>query len=183
MVLLRILLMLTAVLAGPLCAQEEQVVSVRDADGKRVERIRFIYEKDKALLNKELRSAMRIQEGKRFSRRFFNSDLAAVVNLYRGKGYREAEITSKRLAVDKRDRLHIAIELDSGEKWTVERVRILGGAPFDSTFLGSLVNLRSGDDLNYGEVLEGELNLQVFFNQQGYPHATVHNEWKDHPAD
>ena len=181
MTLQKAILILTVVLLAPLGAQQHRTVSVREADGKRVERIRFLYEGDKALTSRDLRNAMRIQQGEHFSRRFYNSDLAMVLNLYRAKGYREAEITRKKLELDEKERLHITISLDSKELWIVEDVRVRGGAPFDSTLLLGLVTLKKGDDLNYGEVLEGERSLQIFFNQQGYPHARVRNEWNDFP--
>ena len=176
-----LILFLLVVGAWPVRAQEERIVSQREGDGLKVERIRFVYKKDKVLKSQDLRNAMRIQEGERFSRRFFKGDLATAIALYQSKGYREAEIVRKTLSVDGKNRLHIFVELDSGERWKVADMEIRGGGPFAVEKLMNLVELRSGDNLNYGKVLEGERALQIFLNRWGYPHASVRNEWVDHP--
>lgn len=160
---------------------EGREVTAREAEDRKVQRISFAYSGDKALKSKELRSAMRVQEGGRFSRRFFNNDLAVVLDLYRGRGYRNAQITRRTLVLDRRNRLHATIELDSGPRWTVGEVTVQGGQPFAAEELRTQVRLRPGDDLDYGQVLEGERTLQVFLNERGYPHAAVRNEWLDHP--
>jgi outer membrane protein assembly factor BamA len=83
--------------------------------------------------------------------------------------------------LDRRNRLHATIELDSGPKWTVGEVSLQGGAPFAADELRQQIRLQAGDDLDYGQVLEGERILQVYLNERGYPHAVVRNEWLDHP--
>ncbi len=160
-------------------AAEEDLreVSDREADEQRVAKVHFAHRGQKLIKNETLRSAMRIQEGGRFHRRFFKSDLGAVVNLYRGRGYRDAEIARKRLYLDSRERLRIEIEIDSGALWTVRTVRIEGGDPYTPDQLHAQMGLRPGDPLDYGKVLAGERRLQLFLNQHGYPHASVRNEW------
>ncbi|MEW6753633.1 MAG: POTRA domain-containing protein [Candidatus Latescibacterota bacterium] len=163
-------------------AQGGREIDARQADGKRVAAVRFTYPGEKVLKSSDLRSAMRIQEGDRFSRRFFNGDMAAVVDLYRARGYREAEITRRRFSVDGDGRVVIEVELDSGALWRVADVRVEDGQPMGPEFLEGLLALRPGEDLNYGLVLEGERALQTYLNRQGYPHATVSNKILDHLA-
>lgn len=165
-------------LAGTALAQGElRETSAREADGHKVAQIRFIHRGEKRIKGETLRSAMQTQEGKRFHRRFFKNDLSQLVNLYRSKGYRDAEIVRKYLRLDAKDRVHIHIEIDSGALWTVRRLTLVGGAPFAADTLRTQVSLRAGAPLNYGKVLEGERQLQGFLNQRGYPHAAVRNEW------
>ncbi len=165
-------------LAEAVPAQEElRPASSREADGRKVADIHFVQRGAKKIKAETLRSAMRIQEGGRFYRRFFNSDLSGVVNLYHGKGYRDAEIVRKHLSLDAKNRVHIRIEIDSGALWTVRALTLVGGAPFPPDSLSAQVSLRVGAPLNYGKVLDGERQLQVFFNQRGYPHAAIDNEW------
>ncbi len=156
-------------------------ITALEAEGRRVQEVVFVYPGDKALKSRELRSAMRVQQGGRFSRRFFNSDLATILDLYRGRGYRNAQISRRVLVLDRRGRVHATIELDSGPRWTVGQVLIHGGTPFTPTELRAQLRLTPGSALNYGQVLEGERALQIFLNQRGYPHAAVRNEWSDHP--
>ena len=165
-------------LAGTALAQEElREISAHDADDHKVAQIRFIHRGDKRIKGETLRSAMLTQEGKRFQRRFFKNDLTGLVNLYYSKGYRDAEIVRKLLRLDAKNRVHIHIEINSGALWTVRALTLVGGAPFSADTLRAQVGLRAGAPLNYGKVLEGERQLQVFLNQRGYPHAAVRNEW------
>ena len=165
-------------LAGTALAQEElREISAHEADGHKIAQIRFVHRGAKRIKGETLRSAMLTQEGKRFQRRFFKSDLSGLVNLYYGKGYRDAEIVRKLLHLDAKNRVHIHLEIDSGSLWTVRALTLVGGAPFSADTLRTQVGLRAGAPLNYGKVLEGERQLQVFLNQRGYPHAAVRNEW------
>ena len=165
-------------LAGTALAQEDlREISAREADDHRVAQIRFVHRGAKRIKGETLRSAMLTQEGKRFQRRFFRNDLSGLVNLYYSKGYRDAEIVRKLLRLDAKNRVHIHIEIDSGALWTVRTLTLVGGAPFAADILRAQVGLRAGAPLDYGKVLEGERQLQVFLNQRGYPHAAVHNEW------
>lgn len=165
-------------LAEAVSAQGElRETAARQADGHKVAQIRFVHRGEKRIKGETLRAAMQTQEGKRFHRRFFKNDLSQLVNLYRSKGYRDAEIVRKYLRLDAKDRVNIHIEIDSGALWTVRRLTLVGGAPFAADTLRTQVSLRAGAPLDYGKVLEGERQLQGFLNQRGYPHAAVRNEW------
>ncbi|MCY3789193.1 MAG: BamA/TamA family outer membrane protein [Gemmatimonadetes bacterium] len=165
-------------LAGTALAQENlREISAREADDHKVAQIRFVHRGAKRIKGETLRSAMLTQEGKRFQRRFFRNDLSGLVNLYYSKGYRDAEIVRKLLRLDAKNRVHIHIEINSGALWTVRALTLVGGAPFAADTLRAQVGLRAGAPLDYGKVLEGERQLQVFLNQRGYPHAAVRNEW------
>ncbi len=165
-------------LAGTALAQEDmREISAHEADGHKVAQVRFVHRGDKRIQGDILRSAMLTQEKKRFHRRFFKNDLTGLVNLYYSKGYRDAEIVRKHLRLDAKNRVHIHIEINSGALWTVRALTLVGGAPFAANTLLAQVGLRTGAPLDYGKVLEGERQLQVFLNQRGYPHAAVRNEW------
>ena len=165
-------------LAGTALAQEDlREISAHEADGHKVAQIRFVHRGDKRIQGDILRSAMLTQEKKRFHRRFFKNDLTGLVNLYYSKGYRDAEIVRKHLRLDAKNRVHIHIEINSGALWTVRALTLVGGASFAANTLLAQVGLRAGAPLDYGKVLEGERQLQVFLNQRGYPHAAVRNEW------
>jgi outer membrane protein assembly factor BamA len=161
-------------LAGNGAPQEE--VSIQEAQGHKVAEIRFIHRRDKPFRNPELRAAMLTQVGKPFQRHFFRNDLGALENLYRGEGYMGVDIAKRTLLLDERGRLHIALEIDSRGRWTVEDVGLLLSAPFDTTALRPLLKLKPGEPFRYGEVVEGERELQSRLNSLGYAQAAVHNE-------
>ena len=153
-------------------------VTDREADEHKVAKIVFAHRGERMIKNETLRSAMRIVEGERFERRFFKSDLGVLVNLYRGRGYRDAEIARRRLFLDERSRLHIHIEIDAGALWRVRTVEIDGGAPFADAELRAQLDLGPGQPLDYGKALADERRLQIFLNRRGYPHAAVRNDWR-----
>ena len=156
---------------------ELREVSDRQADDYKVAKVLFVHRGKRLVKDEILRSVMRIQPGDPFSRRFFKSDLGAVVNFYRGRGYRDAEIVRKSFYMDEKDRVHIHIEVDSGALWRVRTVQLEGGDPFAAHVLRAELSLTLGDPLDYGVTLADERRLQSFLNQRGYPHASVRNEW------
>ena len=169
-------LALLAVSASSIVAQNARTISMRQAEDEEVWRINFEYVGVQLLKSKELRAAMRTHVGKSFRRRFFSSDLVALVNIYRGRGYRDAYIKSKKLVLDRKDRLQIYVTLASGPLWTVEQVQIKGSYPFTATLLRNKIDLQSGAALNYAEVIVGESAIQAFLNSEGFAHAQVRNE-------
>jgi len=154
-------------------------ISAREADERKVESIDFVHRGQKTIKNKTLRAAMRTQEGERFRRRLFKDDLSAVINLYRSRGYREAQILRKRFYLDEKDRVRITVEIDKSALWIARKLRVEGGQPFAAVELLRQVPLNENDPLDYGRVLEGERALQIYLNRRGYAHAQVRNEWID----
>ncbi len=152
-------------------------VSVREADGLKVDRIDFVHRGDKVLKNNALRASMRTQKGMRFGRRLFNEDLVAVINLYRSRGYREAQVARKRFVADEKRRMRATVEIENGPLWTVRELSMRGSESFSAVELAAQVPLVAGAALDYGKVLEGERAIQVYLNRRGYPHARVRNEW------
>ena len=152
-------------------------VSAREAEGLKVDRIDFVHRGDKLLKNSSLRASMRTQKGVRFVRRIFNEDLVAVINLYRSRGYREAEVARKRFVADEKRRMRATVEIENGPLWTVRQLSLRGSEPFSEAELAAQVPLAAGAALDYGKVLEGERAIQVYLNRRGYPHARVRNEW------
>jgi len=152
-------------------------VSARQAEGLKVDEISFVHRGDKLLKNKMLRASMRTQRGVRFGRRLFNEDLVAVINLYRSRGYREAQVARKRFVADEKGRMRAMVEIENGPLWTVRQLSLHGSEPFTAVELINLVPLAAGAALDYGKVLEGERAVQTYLNRRGYPHARVRNEW------
>ena len=168
---------LCLVLAGTALAQGDlREISAREADGHKVAEIRFVHRGDKRIKGDLLRSAMLTQErsastaasSKRpdrtgqplpqqgLSRR---RDRPQTPALKRQKPSPHSHRNRQRRAVDS------------------ARPNPRRGRAFAADILRAQVGLRAGAPLDYGKVLEGERQLQIFLNQRGYPHAAVHNEW------
>ena len=157
---------------------ERRLISLRQANENsyKVHSIRFVHVPSKRILNKELRAAMQIREGQPFQRRFFLNDLRTLENLYRSAGYMGMEILAKKLEVDGDGKLYITIKIDSKEQWKVDQVQLQLATAFDTTALRQLLKIRPGGKFRYGELVQGERELQKFLNRRGYAHARVHNE-------
>ena len=173
----RVLLLLSLALWGRAEAQGSlRSVELRDLGEPKVERIRFEHLRAKPITNHELRAAMETREGKRFQARFYRADLSEIVNLYRSRGYMDADIVRRRYYLDAKGRLHLRLWIDSGRQWRVSAVDIEaapGKAPLPD--LESRVGLRAGEVLRYGDVLRDERALLGLLNQEGFPHAEVRN--------
>ena len=152
-------------------------VSAREAEGLKVDEISFVHRGEKLLKNKALRASMRTQRGVLFGRRLFNEDLVAVINLYRSRGYREAQVARKRFVADEKGRMRAMVEIENGPLWTVRKLSLRVSEAFGEAELAGLVPFVAGAALDYGKVLEGERAVQTYLNRRGYPHARVRNEW------
>jgi outer membrane protein assembly factor BamA len=174
-----ILILLLAVGSGGVAQAQERLISARDAKDKVVKAVHFKHYGERPFKNSELRGAMRTLQGQPFERRFFSDDLKVLRDLYRGRGYRSAEILRTRIKIDAKQRLSVSIEIDSKEKWRVGPVRIEGATPFAAVELMSLLALEPGQDLDYARIIAGEREIQRFLNSHGYPHAKVRNQLED----
>lgn len=151
-------------------------VELRDLGEPKVERIHFEHLEAKPITNHALRAAMRTQVGERFQARFYRSDLSEIENLYRSRGYLDVDIVRRRYYLDGRGRLRLHLSIDSGRQWRVAAVDIKA-APGKAALpdLESVVGVRAGDVLRYGDVLRDERALLGLLNQSGFPHAAVRN--------
>ncbi len=163
---------------------EKRLVSPREADAEehKVYRIHFNHIPSKRILNKKLRAAMQTREGQVFQRRLFLNDLRILENLYRSEGYMGMEILGKKLEMDEKGRLHIFFKIDSKEQWTVADVRLDLAVASDTTALWQQLKLLPGQPFRYGELVQGERELQTFLNRQGYAHAKVAHQLELDPV-
>ena len=176
---LRLLAIVLAVLGSLPADAAMREVDPRDLDGQKVEvkRIRFVHPQEKPFGNPYLRTAMRTHAGEPFRRRYFRDDLAKLENLYRGIGYLDVDIARKEYLIDEKDRLHIRLWIDSGQRWKIEEVGIaLDGAHgvLEEDLLRTLRS-HAGGFFEYKTVIEDERALLALLNNGGYAQARVRN--------
>ena len=154
---------------------EKGRVDTRQAQGHKVGRIDFAHLRDRPFKDSQLRAVMQTRKGKPFQRRFFRRDLDALENLYRGEGYLEFEFVDKELTLDKEEKLHVTLRIDSKERWLVADVALRVDSEVDTLSLREIAQVRPGRTFRYGEVLQDERALQGYFTSQGYAQARLHN--------
>ena len=150
-----------------------QSVTLREADGEQVGAIRFYHLKHKPIVNAELRAAMRTQIGEPLQRRFFRNDVETLENLYRSKGFMDVSIRDRRLTIDDKGRVHIAIDIHSGRKWKVAAVELVVPDSVSVPKLPKKRKLQPGKTFRYGRMLQDERRLLSALNRQGYANAQV----------
>lgn len=152
-------------------------IAYRDLDDHRVGGLHFEHLHDKPLGNPEIRAAILTRAGTRFRRRYFRSDLTTIVNLYRAAGYMDAQIVSRRFALDNSGHVHIYLRIASGQRWHVSNVEIvrLDSVPIDEGGMHRRLTIAPEGVFRYGLVLEDERKLLTSLNQSGHPQATVQN--------
>ncbi|MFH1566481.1 MAG: BamA/TamA family outer membrane protein [Gemmatimonadota bacterium] len=161
---------------SPAPASGDRSVELRDLERPKVKRIRFEHLRDKPFAADKLRAAMLTQTGEPFQRRFFRSDLDAIQNLYRGAGYMSVEIPVKSFTLDADGELEIALAIDSGSLWRVERVDVqLLEGDCDIEKLRRQLRVREKESFHYGDVLADERRLLTTLNTQGFALARVRN--------
>ena len=165
-----------AMLAATAAAAEMRRVDLRDLDGQRVARIHFEHLVHSPIPNPELRAALQTRRGQPFQRRFYRADLSRIENLYRSVGYMDADVVRRQFFLNDEGRLHIRLQIDSGELWHVSDVAIeLEDSAVTAPALLEQLKVRAGDVFAYGEVVAGERQLLAHLNGQGFAHATVRN--------
>ena len=160
-------------------AEERRTVSPReaeDAQGYKVASLTLRHAPEERIRSRELLAAMQTQVGSRFQRRFFFNDLRLLENLHRSAGYMDTEIVRKRLEVDEDDKLHLRIDIDSKNQWTISDVQLEVAGAVETKELQGILEIEAGDRFRYGDIMQTERDLQTHLNRQGFAHATVSHE-------
>jgi len=153
-------------------------LSIRDIESgeTKVATIRFTHVRTKPFKNGDLRAAMTTAEGDIFQRRFFRNDMVTLEGIYRGKGYMDGDILSKRFSIDERGRLHISLTIDSGALWHLDGIEVrFAETDLDTATIVERFEIKAGQVFSYNAILAEERQLLADLNGRGYPHARVTN--------
>lgn len=103
----------------------------------------------KTMKNTKQRNFIRIFKKSKFIKEKYNEDLAAVIDKYKEKGYRDARVISDSVSYDKnRNLLDVKINLEEGHKYYFGNIKFLGNTVYSDQTLNRLLGIKKGDVYN-----------------------------------
>jgi outer membrane protein insertion porin family len=128
----------------------------------------------RAVSERALIEVMHTRPGAVFDPAVLNSDLVAILEWYRDRGFLKARIEPPRIQVDADSTAaDVIIHVEEGPLVTIGRIRFQGHQHFNSRFLENLMELRPGKIFR-ADLLEADLDrLLTAYENEGYPYAQV----------
>jgi outer membrane protein insertion porin family len=136
-------------------AKNRVVVKMNIAEGKEVQVESITFEGNRAMTDGDLRGAMdeikekrwwRIFSSQNFDRKKYEEDKKKILEYYREKGYRDAEIISDTLWYsDNKEEMFIRMKVFEGPRYTVHSITWQGNTVFPTEILNDRLGLYAGD--------------------------------------
>lgn len=110
----------------------------------------------------------------RYNGQKFRADLDALKNFYMDRGYVNFKVksTAVELTPDKKG-IYLTINIDEGEKYTINKSQVVGDTLKYGTELTSAVSLEEGETYSQRRITENEKTLQSILGKYGYGQAEV----------
>ncbi|MDH3714593.1 MAG: outer membrane protein assembly factor BamA [Gammaproteobacteria bacterium] len=109
-----------------------------------------------------------------YSRAKLSGDLETLRSFYQDRGFVRFEIVSTQVSIsaDKRD-IYITINIDEGEVYSVENIRLSGQYPVSEEELRERILIKQGDIFSRKRMSESASNMASVIEEQGYAFANV----------
>lgn len=104
--------------------------------------------------------------------------------MYRANGFREVEVSSS-IADDfggKKSNLSVALRIEEGPQWFVNRLEIEGGSSSDTEYLRSQLQSTEGQPFSEVNVAGDRDSILTYYYNNGYPDATFDWSQSEGPA-
>lgn len=117
-----------------------------------------------------------------YSQQILDRDIAAIRDLYRSNGFRDAEVSAQVEDDYKGIHGHLAVILDvkEGPQWFVHALTIEGAPASDLPYLRSVLQSTEGQPFSEANVAADRDSILSYYFSNGYPDATF--EWSQSPA-
>lgn len=129
--------------------------------GKKVKIESIQIEGNTQLTNKQIKKAMkdtksrsflnpfRIFKSSKFIEKSYNADLENVINKYKEKGYRDAEIVEETAIYNpETNRVKINLNIEEGNKYYIGDIRFVGNTIYSDRYLRNVLGIQKGDVYN-----------------------------------
>ncbi|WP_461532091.1 BamA/OMP85 family outer membrane protein [Sinomicrobium sp.] len=146
------------IITAPDTSQVNAVKMMVNIDrGNKVKVKDIVFNGNEALKDKTLRKAMKNTKKKTFGRFWkkskfipedYKTDLAAIIDKYKERGYRDARIIADTVIDDKSKDISINIDLEEGDKYYFGSIDFVGNTVYSDRQLASLLGIRPGDTYN-----------------------------------
>lgn len=158
--------------------------------GKRVKIDDIIFSGNKNIETSKLLKAMKetkrkriwnIFKGSKYTSEQYESDLKLVVDYYKEKGYRDAQIIHDSITrVPDKNRIILHIDVEEGNQYRFGEVKFIGNSKFSTKQLQKILTLKKGDIYNasllnskIGGAAQDEIDIRTVYMDNGYLFAQV----------
>lgn len=124
----------------------------------------------KMLMKKTKQSTWQyVLRSSKYDQELYKEDKANLVNFYRGKGYRDADVVVDSIVKINEERLKLFIRLDEGNLYYFRDIEFSGNTKYPSDFLTAILSIGKGDVYDPAKL---ERNLRM--NQNGLDVTTLY---------
>ncbi|AGM40986.1 surface antigen (D15) [Spiribacter salinus M19-40] len=110
----------------------------------------------------------------KYSRQRLSADLDRLQRFYRDRGYANFAIDSTQVAISPdRQRIHITVNLNEGQRYNVGEIELAGDLIFDEAELRELLTVKSGEVYNQRRIGETVDALRDKLGERGYAFARI----------
>jgi outer membrane protein insertion porin family len=136
---------------------------------------------NRALPEETIRRQMLTRVGRKFRPDVFQSDLEAVLTLYRSEGFPEARIVEQEVRYDEAGQAHVQLTIEEGPRRIVGEVAVQGNRALSSELIHSRLLVAAGNPLDQGLINRDVQKIRNMYEIRGYPAAEVQPELTETP--
>jgi len=127
-----------------------------------------------AFSEKQLRSKMTSENGKRFDDYTFEQDLRKIIYMYRKKGYLDAKFMGKesRVNIEKQE-IDYQLTIEEGNIRKIGQLKFSGNQVLSDSLLISLLKVKTGDPLNLPAINQTSSGIVALYAERGYIYTAV----------
>ncbi len=134
---------------------ESMVVNIKTGDKVKIKNITI--DGNKMLSDKQLRKALKNTKKAQFGRVWkkskyieadYQEDLAALVDKYAEKGYRDARVISDSISIVNAKKINIDIKVEEGNKYYFGKIDFVGNSVYTDRQLNKVLGIKKGDTYN-----------------------------------
>lgn len=167
---------MSLVLAFSACGKKamEKISEPVDEGGPRLKLGKVVFVGNKAFSEKQLRSKMTSESGKRYDEYTFEQDKRKIVYMYRKKGYLDVKfINSESKVITDRHEIDWYLTIEEGNIRKIGQLRFSGNQILSDSMLVSLLKVKSGDPLNLPAINQTSAGIVALYAERGYVYTSV----------
>lgn len=111
-----------------------------------------------------------------FNETFLNQDMGTLAEMYRRRGFLDAQAGPPEIEPGWGRRLNVTIPIDRAERFVVNRIQIEGNTLYPASLLGAQVPLQVGQPAFTARIEAGRQAIRDFYNNRGYSQTLVREQ-------
>jgi len=147
-----------------------------DEGGPRLKLGNVTFVGNTAFSEKELRSKMTSESGKRYDEYNFEQDTRKIIYMYRKKGYLDAKfINTEKYFRSERQELDCILTIEEGNIRKIGQLRFSGNQILSDSLLLSLLKVKTGDPLNLPAINQTSSGIVALYAERGHIYTAVND--------